>query len=239
MSRGSGPSAPLAERMRPHTLDEVAGQAHLLGPGQPLRVAFDAGVPHSMILWGPPGVGKTTLARLMAQAFDCAFIALSAVLAGVKEIRAARDDAERLLQASGRRTLLFVDEIHRFNRSQQDGLLPYVESGLLVFVGATTENPAFEVNSALLSRAQVYVLRPLEDADLRQLFARARTKVCPAVDFDDDAIAELVTRADGDARRLLNALEQVLVACAGALHVTGRQVTQALAPGLRRFDKSG
>ena len=166
-------AAPLAERLRPKTLDEVIGQKHLLGPGKPLRVAFESGRLHSMILWGPPGTGKTTLARLMAEAFDAQFIAMSAVLGGVKDIREA---VERALaaQAQGRRTVVFVDEVHRFNKSQQDAFLPHVESGLLTFIGATTENPSFEVNSALLSRATVHVLRSLEDADLAVLLERAR-----------------------------------------------------------------
>lgn len=158
-----GDSVPLAERLRPRTPDEVIGQQHLLGPGKPLRLAFAAGQPHSMILWGPPGVGKTTLARMMATQFDCEFIALSAVFSGIKEVREAVAQAERW-RAQGKRTLLFVDEIHRFNKAQQDGFLPYVESGLFTFIGATTENPSFEVNSALLSRAAVYVLKSL-DAD--------------------------------------------------------------------------
>ena len=168
------PQAPLAERLRPRTLDEVVGQAHLLGPGKPLRLAFESGKPHSMILWGPPGVGKTTLARLMAQAFDAEFIAISAVLSGVKDIRDAVARAELALQQSGRHTILFVDEVHRFNKAQQDAFLPYVERGLLTFIGATTENPSFEVIGALLSRAAVYVLQPLTEEELGQLFDRAR-----------------------------------------------------------------
>ena len=154
------PDAPLAERLRPKSLDEVIGQAHLLGPGKPLRLAFESGKAHSMILWGPPGVGKTTLARLMAGAFDTEFLALSAVFSGVKDIRDAITRAQFALDQSGRHTILFVDEVHRFNKSQQDAFLPFVERGLVTFIGATTENPSFEVNSALLSRAQVYVLKP-------------------------------------------------------------------------------
>src|SRR5271165_3402021 len=164
---------PLAETLRPHTLDEVIGQQHLLGPGKPLRVAFESGEPHSMILWGPPGVGKTTLARLMADSFKAEFIALSAVLSGVKDIREAVERAELTRANSGRRTILFVDEVHRFNKSQQDAFLPHVESGLFTFIGATTENPSFEVNSALLSRAAVYVLKSLDAAELGTLFDRA------------------------------------------------------------------
>ena len=235
------PEAPLAERLRPRTLDEVVGQQHLLGPGKPLRLAFEAGKPHSMILWGPPGVGKTTLARLMAQAFDAEFIAISAVLSGVKEIREAVARAEAVLQQSGRRTILFVDEVHRFNKSQQDAFLPFVEQGLITFIGATTENPSFEVNGALLSRAAVYVLQSLTTADLAELVLRGVSKSLFSFTLSDSARDSLVAYADGDARRLLNLVEQV----ATAAELTKRNevddefVKQTLTQSLRRFDKGG
>ncbi|MBY0270654.1 MAG: replication-associated recombination protein A [Burkholderiales bacterium] len=227
--------------MRPRTLDEVVGQQHLLGAGKPLRLAFEAGKPHSMILWGPPGVGKTTLARLMAQAFDAEFIAISAVLAGVKEIREAVARAEVVLQQSGRRTILFVDEVHRFNKSQQDAFLPFVEQGLITFIGATTENPSFEVNSALLSRAAVYVLQPLTDADLAGLIARTISKSLFLFTLSDAARDSLVAYADGDARRLLNMLEQVATAATQSKQtaIDDDFVKQTLTQSLRRFDKGG
>ena len=235
------PHAPLAEALRPRKLAEVIGQAHLLGPGKPLALAFESQQPHSMILWGPPGVGKTTLARLMADAFDAEFIALSAVLSGVKDIREAVAQAQLTLTQSGRRTLLFVDEVHRFNKAQQDAFLPFVEQGLLTFVGATTENPSFEVNSALLSRAAVYVLKSLSDAELAQLFARAGERVMPELHFSDDARDRVIGYADGDARRLLNVLEQLKTAAqaAGVAEVDSAFVDNALATDLRRFDKGG
>ncbi len=200
---------PLAERMRPRTIDDVVGQSHLLGSGKPLRVAFESGRPHSMILWGPPGVGKTTLARLMADAFGLNFIAISAVLGGVKDIRDAVERAQVTRAQSGKPTVVFVDEVHRFNKAQQDAFLPHVESGLFVFVGATTENPSFEVIGALLSRAAVYVLQPLSRDELETLLDRALAAEPERLTVDAQARSMLFDLADGDARRLLNALEVV------------------------------
>jgi putative ATPase len=234
------PNAPLAEALRPQTLDDVIGQAHLLGEGKPLRLAFQSGKPHSMILWGPPGVGKTTLARLTANAFACEFIALSAVFSGVKDIRNAMEQAQQYL-AQGKHTILFVDEIHRFNKSQQDALLPHVESGLFTFIGATTENPSFEVNSALLSRAQVYVLKSLTDDELKQLLHKAQQTVLAHLALDAAAIDTLVGYADGDARRFLNLLEQCQTAAgaAGLTQIDATFLSNALSLNARRFDKGG
>ena len=231
------PAQPLAERLRPATLTEVIGQPQLLGEGKPLRSAFESGRLHSMILWGPPGVGKTTLALLVAQGFDAQFIAISAVLGGVKDIREAVERAQ-VARAAGRRTVVFVDEVHRFNKAQQDAFLPHVESGLFTFIGATTENPSFEVNSALLSRATVHVLKPLEAADLIELLARAQALLA-APALTDPARDRLIAYADGDARRLLNAYENLVGMTGGVEAIDETMLEKSLGEQLRRYDKGG
>lgn len=239
--QNNAPLPPLAERMRPQNLDDMVGQNHLIGKGKPLRMALESGAPHSMILWGSTGIGKTTLARILAQAFDAQFIALSAVLSGVKEIRETIAQAQ-IAQQQGKRTIVFVDEVHRFNKSQQDAFLPHVESGLLTFIGATTENPSFEVNPALLSRAQVYVLKALTAEELRQLCDKVfRLPENQNLAMHDVARELIIQAADGDARKLLNLLEQIIQAAKSQSQpeIDESFVAQALGERLRRFDKGG
>lgn len=237
----NAPHAPLAERLRPKTLDEVVGQSHLLGAGKSLRLAFQSGKLPSMILWGPPGVGKTTLARLIANTADAEFIPISAVLSGIKDIREAVERAELTLQQHDRKTILFVDEVHRFNKGQQDAFLPFVESGLIIFIGATTENPSFEVNSALLSRAQVFVLNALSEPELSLLLDRAHQLVAENITLTDDVREQVLAYADGDARRLLNFVEGLFNAAHGAsiTEIDEIFLQTTMASKMRRFDKGG
>jgi putative ATPase len=232
---------PLADRMRPSTLDDYVGQKHLFGPGKPLRRMLEGGHLHSMILWGPPGTGKTTLARLVAQQCDAEFMALSAVMAGVKDIRGAAEQARSNKELTGRRTVLFLDEVHRFNKAQQDAFLPWVEDGTLVFIGATTENPSFELNNALLSRARVYVLRSLTEDDLRQVIDRALQAHGAGVAADDSALSLIARAADGDARRALNMMELAidLAQSESPPRISDEIAKEVATGGLRRFDKQG
>lgn len=232
---------PLAEYLRPKFVGEIAGQKHILGEGKSLRVAIESGNLPSMILWGPPGVGKTTIARVIANSIDAEFISVSAVLSGVKDIREAIDKAQLNLQQYNKKTILFVDEVHRFNKSQQDAFLPHVESGLITFIGATTENPSFEVNSALLSRSQVYVLKTLDEEDLFSIYEKAKIYIAPEIEVDHEAQQEIIAHVNGDARRLLNFLELLFNTAKSlkANKIDRDFLKKTITSKIRRFDKGG
>jgi len=232
---------PLAEYLRPKSVSEIAGQKHILGEGKSLRVAIESGNLPSMILWGPPGVGKTTIARVIANSIDAEFISVSAVLSGVKDIREAIDKAQLNLQQYNKKTILFVDEVHRFNKSQQDAFLPHVESGLITFIGATTENPSFEVNSALLSRSQVYVLKTLDEDDLFSIYEKAKIYIAPEIEVDHEAQQEIIAHVNGDARRLLNFLELLFNTAKSlkANKIDRDFLKKTITSKIRRFDKGG
>ena len=232
---------PLAEYLRPKFVGEIAGQKHILGEGKSLRVAIESGNLPSMILWGPPGVGKTTIARVIANSIDAEFISVSAVLSGVKDIREAIEKAQLNLQQYNKKTILFVDEVHRFNKSQQDAFLPHVESGLITFIGATTENPSFEVNSALLSRSQVYVLKMLDDEDLLLIYEKAKIYIAPDIEVDHEAKQEIIAHVNGDARRLLNFLELLFNTATSlkAKKIDQDFLKKTITSKVRRFDKGG
>ncbi len=232
---------PLAEYLRPKFVGEIAGQKHILGEGKSLRVAIESGNLPSMILWGPPGVGKTTIARVIANSIDAEFISVSAVLSGVKDIREAIDKAQLNLQQYNKKTILFVDEVHRFNKSQQDAFLPHVESGLITFIGATTENPSFEVNSALLSRSQVYVLKTLDEEDLFSIYEKAKIYIAPEIQVDHEAQQEIIAHVNGDARRLLNFLELLFNTAKSlkANKIDRDFLKKTITSKIRRFDKGG
>jgi putative ATPase len=232
---------PLAEYLRPKFVGEIAGQKHILGEGKSLRVAIESGNLPSMILWGPPGVGKTTIARVIANSIDAEFISVSAVLSGVKDIREAIDKAQLNLQQYNKKTILFVDEVHRFNKSQQDAFLPHVESGLITFIGATTENPSFEVNSALLSRSQVYVLKTLDEDDLFSIYEKAKIYIAPEIEVDHEAQQEIIAHVNGDARRLLNFIELLFNTAKSlkANKIDRDFLKKTITSKIRRFDKGG
>ena len=232
---------PLAEYLRPKFVGEIAGQKHILGEGKSLRVAIESGNLPSRILWGPPGVGKTTIARVIANSIDAEFISVSAVLSGVKDIREAIDKAQLNLQQYNKKTILFVDEVHRFNKSQQDAFLPHVESGLITFIGATTENPSFEVNSALLSRSQVYVLKTLDEDDLFSIYEKAKIYIAPEIEVDHEAQQEIIAHVNGDARRLLNFLELLFNTAKSlkANKIDRDFLKKTITSKIRRFDKGG